>query len=73
MERKLSKLFDFQRFSGNKRLGLVIATVESRYAGALSENDLKMVSAAGESEKLASPWAGDPMTISVDDMFWKGH
>lgn len=48
MEEKLTKLFDFQRFSGNARLNAIIAGAEERYAGALSDDDLEMVSAAGE-------------------------
>ena len=55
MEQKLSNLFDFQRFAASKRLDAVITDVESRYAGALSDDELEMVSAAGESEHLPSP------------------
>ena len=48
MEEKLTRLFDFQRFGGNARLNAIIAGAEERYAGALSDDDLGMVSAAGE-------------------------
>ena len=48
MERKLANLFDRQRFERNAKLSGVISDVESRYAGALADDDLEMVSAAGE-------------------------
>ena len=50
MENELSKLFDYQRFSGNSALAKMIAESESRYARELSDDDLFMVSAAGEIE-----------------------
>lgn len=50
VEKKLTKLFDFQRFSGNDRLNAIIAGVEERYAGALADDDLELVSAAGDDE-----------------------
>ncbi len=48
MERKLSRLFDRQKFEQNARLNSIISDVESRYAGALSDDDLELVSAAGD-------------------------
>lgn len=48
MERKLANLFDRQRFERNAKLSGVISDVESRYAGALADDDLEMVSAAGD-------------------------
>lgn len=60
MEQKLSNLFDFQRFAASKRLAAVIAGVASRCASALSDEDLEMVSAAGESEPLPSTWKDAP-------------
>lgn len=50
MEKKLTRLFDFQRFAHNDRLAAVIAGVEERYDGALADDDLEMVSAAGEEQ-----------------------
>lgn len=47
MEKKLSQLFDFQHFSGSKRLAAVIGDVESRYSQELSDDDLLTVNAAG--------------------------
>ena len=47
MERKLFQAFDRQRFQQNARLASIIGDVESRYARALSDDDLEMVSAAG--------------------------
>ena len=47
--KKLSQAFDFQKFQQNPRLAGVIRDVEGRYAGtALSDDDLELVSAAGE-------------------------
>lgn len=47
MEEKLKTLFQFQRFSPNKRLDEMIADVKKRYQQ-LSDADLEMVAAAGE-------------------------
>ena len=60
MERKLFQAFDRQRFQQNARLASIIGDVESRYARALSDDDLEMVSAAGTAvpvmdEKLLCP------------------
>ena len=40
MERKLFQAFDRQRFQQNARLASIISDVESRYARALSDDDL---------------------------------
>ena len=48
MEQTLKQLLDYQRFAGNRRLGAILADAESRYATALSDDDLEWVSAAGE-------------------------
>lgn len=48
MENKLRKIFDYQRFEGNGRLEKLISETESRYANALSDDDLAFVNAAGE-------------------------
>ena len=46
---KLSQAFDFQKFQQNPRLAGVVCDVESRYnKAALSDDDLELVSAAGE-------------------------
>ena len=52
MERKLFQAFDRQRFQQNARLASIIGDVESRYARALSDDDLEMVSAAGTAEPI---------------------
>ena len=52
MERKLFQAFDRQRFQQNARLASIIGDVESRYARALSDDDLEMVSAAGAAEPV---------------------
>lgn len=57
MEHTLKKLFDFQKFEGNSRLAAMLADTESRYAG-LSDDDLEMVSAAGEHNPL-NPFKGE--------------
>lgn len=48
MSGKLTKLFDFQRFEGNKELQQVIDTVHARYAvRELEMDEMEMISAAG--------------------------
>jgi len=49
---KMKALFDYQRFSDNVRLNAIIVDVEKRYATALSDEDLSLVSAAGEAFQL---------------------
>ena len=48
MEKKLKKLFDYQRFEKNERLEKIIKETESRYAAELSDDDLSLVNAAGD-------------------------
>ena len=48
MEKKLKKLFDYQRFEKNERLEKIIKETESRYGGELSDDELSFVNAAGE-------------------------
>lgn len=48
MEKKLKKLFDYQRFEKNSRLKKLIRETENRQAAELSDEDLASVSAAGE-------------------------
>ena len=62
MERKLFQAFDRQRFQQNARLASIIGDVESRYARALSDDDLEMVSAAG----TADPVVEETMLIPSD-------
>ena len=46
---KLSQAFDFQKFQQNPKLAAITRDVESRYAkAALSDDDLELVSAAGD-------------------------
>ena len=52
MEKKLKKLFDYQRFEKNGKLEKIIAETESRNARKLSDDDLSLVNAAGEIDKL---------------------
>ena len=52
MERKLYQAFDRQRFQQNTRLAGIIDDVESRYAHALTDDDLELVSAAGVAEPV---------------------
>ena len=53
-ERRLTSLFDRQRFFQNSALDTLIAETESRCFGgrALTDDDLDLVSAAGESDPL---------------------
>lgn len=48
MEKMLSRLFDFQRFQNNERIKNMIADTESLYNGAISDDMLEFVNAAGE-------------------------
>ena len=48
MEKKLKMLFDYQRFEQNAKLEKLILETENRYAMELSEEDLSLVSAAGD-------------------------
>lgn len=49
MENKLKALFDYQRFAGNLRLAALIDKTEQKYVHELSDDELELVSAAGES------------------------
>lgn len=51
MERKLKRVFDYQKFTSNTRLGAMIAETERRYQ-ALNDEDLFFVAAAGETDIL---------------------
>jgi len=47
--KKLSQAFDYQKFQQNPKLDAITRDVESRYdKAALSDEDLELVSAAGE-------------------------
>ena len=50
--KKLTALFDYQRFERNKRLQALIKDTENRCMNALSDDDLEWVSAAGEETDL---------------------
>ena len=57
MESKLKRLFDFQKFQGNKELAGVIDAVHARYASnprarELSMDELELVNAAGSPHYL---------------------
>lgn len=49
MEQKLKRLFDYQKFQKNPRLEALLSKAEGRYEGALTDDDLELVSAAGDS------------------------
>ena len=57
MEKKLKKLFEYQRFERNEHLERLISKTESRAANELSDEDLSFVNAAGEM-KLAGGLGG---------------
>ena len=50
--KKLTALFDYQRFKRNKRLQALIEDTERRCLCSLSDDDLEWVSAAGEETDL---------------------
>ena len=50
MEKKLSRLFDYQKYEPNDKLASIIKDVESRYSDdiqVLSDDELGMLNAAG--------------------------
>ena len=59
MEKKISKLFDFQKYESNEKLAGVIQDVEARYpdtkANALSDDELSFVAAAGKPNLVGEP------------------
>ncbi len=57
MEKKLSRLFDYQKFAGNDALADIINDVESRYPSAveLTDDDLFFVNAAGSTKMPPVP------------------
>ena len=52
MEKILKRVFDYQRFSPNRRLSKMIAETQNRYQ-ALSDDDLFHVTAAGDIDILS--------------------
>lgn len=48
MEQKLKRLFDYQKFQKTPRLEAMLSEAEGRYEGSLSDEDLELVSAAGD-------------------------
>ena len=54
MEKRLKWLFDYQRFARNPRLDAMLVEAEGRCA-AIDDEDLAMVSAAGESNSRTAP------------------
>lgn len=48
MKDTLRKLFDYQRFAGNKRLEVLIDRAEFLHSESLSDDDLEYVCAAGD-------------------------
>ena len=53
MEKKLAKLFDYQKFEQNEKLSTLIKETEERCARELNDEDLEMVNAAGIPERIA--------------------
>lgn len=58
MEQLLRQLFDFQRFWDHPALAAQIADTQSRYARELGDDDLSLVSAAGEAGAYGTRIAG---------------
>ena len=57
-QKKLTSLFEYQRFARNERLQALIADTENRCLNVLSDDDLEWVSAAGESSDLREKMDG---------------
>lgn len=49
VERMLRRVFDYQRFSPNRRLSAMIEEVENRYRS-LDDEELSLVAAAGDTD-----------------------
>lgn len=52
MEKKLKRLFDYQKFENNPRLEAMLSEAEGRYEGGLSDEDMELVSAAGDPVRI---------------------
>lgn len=48
MEKELKALLDYQRIAQNARLAALIGAAEERYGHTLSDEELSLVSAAGD-------------------------
>ena len=55
MEKKLTNLFEYQRFEGNKRLQKLIDEAENRAAQALDDDDLAFVAGGVGSDEMSQP------------------
>lgn len=54
MKKRLSSLFDYQKFQGNERLSAMIRDTEARYMfRELEDDELELVNAAGEIQRLS--------------------
>lgn len=65
MEEKLSQLFDYQRFQQHPKLADMLQAAESRYASALSDDELAMVSAAGSDAPQSAQKEEKPGMICI--------
>ena len=61
MEKILKRIFDYQRFSPNKRLSAIISEIENRYR-VLDDEKLSLISAAGNTDTNDSPEKKDERT-----------
>lgn len=52
MDRRLTLLFDMQKFQNKSKLNSIISDVENRYAHSIDDDDLELVSAAGTGDML---------------------
>lgn len=52
MINKLRFLFNYQRFTDNKKMAALITETENRYSHVVSEDELAYVSAAGDTDIL---------------------
>lgn len=66
MEKKIKQLFDYQKFSRNPRLDAMLAEAEGRY-NALEDDDLALVSAAGEPVPAPLDPAGNVGALMVPE------
>lgn len=69
MEKKLAKLFDYQKFEQNEGLSKLIKETDERQAKALTDEELEMVSAAGENQREVRKIIEDIENLSITGEF----
>lgn len=66
MENRLKSLFEFQKFENNSRLAKLVRDTELRYGAELTDDELSMVSAAGDVSFLMN--SSDKLTEEIEKL-----